>query len=439
MLHSTSRRTFLKKSTLAAAVATVNATGLSLARSAHSAGNDTIRIGMIGAGGRCSGAAVQSMKADPGVRLVAICDLFENRVRNARNNVKKACPEQVAVDDDHLFWDFQGYQKVIDSSDVVLIACASKFHPMYTEAAIKAGKHVFVEKPHAIDPVGVRRIAAACKMAEEKGLSVVSGLQSRFDLGWQETIKRIHDGAIGEIISAQSCFLRGPYRLEKRKPEYTETEYQFANWYHFRWLSGDDVTQSLVHNLDRISWAMQETLPVRAFGLGGRSSSFGEVFGDMFDHDTAVYEYENGAKVYAMCRTTSGCHDGSGDVIMGTKGQCNLARRKIEGETNWRYRGPHSNPYDLEQKALIESVRSGKPINCGTYMCNSTLLGVLGQLACYTGKRLDWKTVVDSNLRFGPTADESNFKTTPPSLPDATGNYPIPMPGITSLDELGVS
>lgn len=433
MKKFTSRRTFLKNSTLATA-ATV--AGLSLARSAHAAGDDIIRIGMIGAGGRCSGAAVENMQAHPSVRLVAMADLFEDRLQNARNNVKKACPDQVAVEDDHLFCGFDAYQKVIDVSDIVLIACASKFHPMYAEAAIKAGKHVFVEKPHGIDPVGVRRMAATCKLAEEKGLSLLSGLQSRFDLGWQETMKRIHDGAIGDIVAAQSCFLRGPYRLEKRKPEYTETQSQFANWYHFRWLSGDDVPQSLVHNLDRMSWAMQEKLPVRAFGLAGRSGSFGEVYGDMFDHHTVTYEYENGARIYALSRTIIGCHNDAGDVILGTKGQCDLDRCKIEGETNWRYEGERPSPYQIEQKALVDAVRSGKPINSGHYMCNSTLLGVLGQVACYTGKRLDLETVANSDLEFGPTPEESNFDTPAPTIADATGNYPLPIPGITTLSDL---
>jgi len=423
-----SRRDFLKASVTAAAMG-----GLAISRSAHAAGDETIKIGMIGSGGRCSGAARESMAAGPYVKLVAMCDVFQDRVQAHRKALKKQYPDQVIVDDDHCFVDFDGYQKVIDSADVVLIACASKFHPMYAEAAIKAGKHVFVEKPHAIDPVGVRRIEAVCKLAKEKGLSIVSGLQSRFHRGWQETVKRIHDGIIGEVVAMQSMFLRGPYVLVKRTPELTETQYQFRNWHHFCWLSGDDVPQSLVHNVDRMSWIMKEEMPTWAFGLAGRSSSFGEIYGDMFDHHTAVYEYQSGARLYALCRTQLGCYGNSGDIIMGTKGTCNLARCRIEGETDWQYRGPHNNPYEAEQKALIDSVRSGRPINSGSYMVGSTMIGVLGQIACYTGKEVTWDQAYKSNLRFGPPPDESNFQTKPPSVPDETGNYPLPMPGITKL------
>ncbi len=269
---------------------------------------------------------------------------------------------------------------MIENVDVVLIACASKFHPMYAEAAIKAGKHVFVEKPHAIDPVGCRRMQAVCDLAKEKGLSIVSGLQSRFHAGFQETVKRIHDGAIGDIVAMQSMFLRGPYQTVARNPAYTETQYQFSNWYHFCWLSGDDVPQSLVHNMDRVAWIMKEEMPKWCFGLAGRSTSFGEVYGDMFDHHTVVYEYASGTRVYALCQTRNGCYGNSSDIVMGTKGVCHLGACKIEGENAWTFPGPHNNPYEAEQKALIDSVREGKPINSGYHMANSTMSTVMGQI-----------------------------------------------------------
>ncbi len=428
-IPATTRRDFLKTSAIGAATAG----GLSIARGAHAAGDDVIKIGMIGCGGRCSGAAAQSMKAGPDVKLAAMYDIFDNRLQASRKSLIKQYPEQVIVDDDHCFTDFDGYQKVIDSVDVVLIACASKFHPMYAEAAIKAGKPVFVEKPHAVDPVGVRRIQAVCNLAKEKGISLVSGLQSRFHAGWQETVKRIHDGIIGDIVAMQSMFLRGPYRVIKRDPALTETQYQFSNWYHFRWLSGDDVPQSLVHNVDRMSWIMKEEMPTWAFGLAGRASSFGEVYGDMFDHHTAVYEYNSGARLYALCRTELGCYNNGGDIVMGTKGTCHLGSCSIKGETNWSYEGEQNNPYDAEQKALIDSVRDGKPINSGYHMVGSTMIGVLGQIACYTGKSTKWDEAYKSDLCYGPTPEESNFDTTPPSVPDATGNYPLPLPGVTKL------
>ncbi len=429
MADRLTRRRFLETT----AKTTVVASGLTLARSAHAAGAGTIRIGMIGCGGRCSGAAAQSMKADSDVKLVAMYDIFADRVQSSRKNLKKIAPEQVKVDDEHCFTDFDGYRKVIDSVDVVLIACASKFHPMYAEAAILAGKHVFVEKPHGIDPVGVRRMQAACDLAKEKGLSIVSGLQSRYHRGWQETIQRIHDGAIGDIVAMQPMFLRGPYRLEKRDPEMTETEYQFRNWYHFRWLSGDDVPQSLVHNMDRMSWIMQEEMPTWCFGLAGRASSFGEAYGDMFDHHTVVYEYASGARAYAMCRTQVGCYSNSGDMILGTKGTCKLDKCIIQGENNWRYQGERSKPYEAEQIALIESVRSGQPINNGNYMANSTMATVMGQITCYTGKPTKWDEVYGADLQYGPTPEASNFAIEPPTRPGPSGDYPLPIPGITKL------
>jgi len=426
---SKTRRDFLKASAAGAAALG----GLALARSVHAAGQETIKIGMIGAGGRCSGAASESLKAGPYVKLVAMCDIFADRVRGSRERLKKAFPDQVLVDDDHCLAGFDAYQKVIQSADVVLIACASKFHPMYAEAAIKAGKHVFVEKPHGIDPVGVRQMQAACDLAKQKNLSLVSGLQSRFHAGFQETVKRIHDGAIGEIVAAQAMFLRAPYVVVRRAKNLTETQYQFSNWYHFRWLSGDDVPQSLVHNMDRVTWILKEEAPTWAFGLAGRSSSFGEDYGDMFDHHTVVYEYASGARVYALCRTQSGCYDNSSDIIMGTKGKCYLGECRIEGETKWSFGGPGNNPYDAEQKALIDAVRESKPINSGYHMARSTMVTVLGQIACYSGKRTTWEEVSNANFRFGPAPEESTFDTPPPSVPDEKGNYPVYRPGMSKL------
>ncbi|MGA2616173.1 MAG: Gfo/Idh/MocA family oxidoreductase [Thermoguttaceae bacterium] len=424
-----SRRDFLK----ATAAGAAGYAGLSLARSAHAAGSEVIKIGMIGCGGRCSGAASESLKAGPFVKLAALCDLFPDRVKGAYGRLKKAFPGQVLADEEHCFVGFDGYRKVIESVDVVLIACASKFHPMYAEAGIKAGKHVFVEKPHGIDPVGARRMQAACDLAKQKGLSLLSGLQSRFDKGYQECVKRIHDGQIGDVVAMQAMFLRGPYQTVTRNPAYSETQYQFSNWYHFRWLSGDDVPQSLVHNMDRVAWIMKEEMPAWCFGLGGRSASYGEVYGDMFDHHTVVYEYQSGARVYALCRTQNGCYGNSSDIVMGTKGKCYLGGCSIDGETKWRFAGPHNNPYDDEQKALIEAVRGDKPINSGYHMAASTMSTVLGQLACYAGRSLRWDEAAKSDFQFGPPPDAASFDTPPPSVPDATGNYPLPMPGITKV------
>lgn len=188
-----------------------------------------------------------------------------------------------------------------------------------------------------------------------------------------------------------------------------------------------------MHNLDRASWILKEETPTSAFGLAGRSASFGEVYGDMFDHHTVVYEYASGARVYALCRTQVGCYQNASDIIMGTKGTCHLGRCRIDGETNWRYPGHHNNPYEAEQNALIDAVRDNSPINSGYHMTDSTMITVLGQIACYTGKATKWQDVQKSDFRFGPAPEQSSFEIEPPVKPDATGNYPLPKPGFENL------
>jgi predicted dehydrogenase len=338
------RRDFLT----ASAAGSVALGTLSFPSGVHAAGAGTIKVGMIGCGDRCTGAAFQALQAGPDVRLVAMADIFRDRLEASKEYLTTQLPTQVAVGAERSFVGFDGYQHVIESADVVLIACASKFHPMYAEAAIKAGKHVFVEKPHGIDPVGVRRMEAACAVAREKKLSILSGLQSRWHSGWKETVKRIHDGAIGDVVAIQSMFLRGPYRLNPREPSLSETAYQFRNWYHFCWLSGDDVPQSLVHNMDRVAWVLKEETPAWCFGLAGRSASFGEIFGDMFDHHTVVYEYASGVRVYALCRTQDQCYGNSSDIIVGTMGTCHLGSCKIEGKNPCRFKGIQNDPYLAE-------------------------------------------------------------------------------------------
>lgn len=426
---STTRRDFLKLSAVAAA----GAGTLSVAAGAHAAGYETIRIGMIGTGGRCTGAAGESMQAGPYVKLTAMCDVFKDKIESSRERLKSKHPEQVQVDDAHCFVGLDGYKKVIEAVDVVLIACASKFHPMYAEAAIKAGKHVFVEKPHGIDALGVHRMKAVCELAKDKNLTILSGLQSRWHAGWQETIKRIHDGAIGDIVAVQCMFLRAPYVVIEREPGLSELEYQFRNWYHFCWLSGDDVPQSLVHNVDRASWALKEQLPTWAFGLAGRSASFGEEYGDMFDHHTVVYEYASGARLYALCRTQKNTYNNYSDIIMGTKGTCYLGECRIEGEKKWKFAGQHNNPGAAEQKSLIEAVRNNKPINSGYHMNNSTMMGVMGQVACYTGKPVKWEEIWKSDFSFGPPPEKVTMNMAPPTKPEKSGDYPIPIPGETKL------
>ncbi len=424
---TSSRREFLKTS--AAGMAAVS--GLALARSAHAAGSDSIKIGMLGCGGRCSGAGAQALGLGKDVKLAGMVDVFESRMRAKRDWFKATFPDQFIATDDTCTYGLDGYKRVLEASDAVLIACASKYHAFYAEEAIKAGKHVFIEKPHAIDPAGCRRLRNVAALAKEKNLCLVSGHESRYSLAYQEQVKRIHDGAIGDIVAIQSMFLRAPYQTVARNPAWNETEYQFANWYHFRWLSGDDVTQSLVHNLDRMRWVLREENPTWCFGLAGRSTSFGEVYGDMFDHHTVVYEFKSGVRLYALCQTRANCHASWDDILMGTKGVCHWTDCRIEGETNWKYDGPTNDPHTEEQKILIGALREGRVVNHSDTMIDSTYVAIMGQLACYCGKPVTWDQMLGADFEFEPKLADVRLDMDAPAKPDASGNYPLPVPGVT--------
>jgi myo-inositol 2-dehydrogenase / D-chiro-inositol 1-dehydrogenase len=425
---SASRRAFL-----AAAAGAVSTTALS----GYAAGSGIIRVGLIGCGGRAEAAARNAMNAGKDIRVVAMCDIALDRVHEKRAALKLRYPDQVAVTDEQCFHGFDAYKQVIECSDVVIVANAAKFHPLHLKAAIEAGKHVFLEKPHAIDPAGIQMLRAACALAEKKGLSVVSGLQSRYHPGYQETLKRVHDGAIGDIVAIQETWLRPPYVLRPRQPGQPELEHQSCNQYHFHWLCGGDVPQTLIHNLDRSSWAMGNTAPVRAWGMGGRSTLHGEIYGNMYDHHSVVYEFANGVRIYAACRTIDSCYNENSSLILGTKGRCNLLKLTITGETNWKQSGPESKggAYDLEHAALFNSIRTGKPINNGDYMVRSTLITLMGQLSCYTGKEVTWDQVSKSSYCFLPHPEQVHAGIEAPVQPGPDGIYPLPFtPGVTSID-----
>src|SRR5512137_2634418 len=290
------RREFLRTSATLAGAATF--APLAVEHSAHAAGSDAIRIGLIGCGGRGTEATANAMNAGRDVRVVALADLFQERLDASLANLKAAKPDQVQVAPDHRFVGFDAYEKVLASSvDAVLIATASHFHPRILKAAVDAGKHVFCEKPHGIDIPGLKISMAAAKTAKQKGLSLVSGLCWRYDPGVRETMKRIHDGAIGEIVAIQENYLSSPYIVRDRRPGQSEMEYQMWNWYHFNWLSGDQTAQQLIHSIDKSSWALGDVAPVKVWGMGGRQTELDPKFGDQFDHQAVVFEYDNGVRV----------------------------------------------------------------------------------------------------------------------------------------------
>jgi predicted dehydrogenase len=428
--EGTTRRDFLKVSTGVASAAALGTLGFE--HRVYAAGSDVIRVGMIGCGGRNAGAANQALTADKGARLVAMCDIFMDRVKEKRAALKAEKGDQVVADDDHCFAGFDGYKHVIEASDVVVIANAAKFHPFHALSAIQAGKHVFVEKPHGTDPMGMKTMQRAADLAKQKGLCLVSGLHSRYHTGYAETVQRIHDGAIGDVVSIEENFLRAPYVIIDRKPGLSELLWQCSTQYHFRWLSGDDVVQSLVHNLDRASWVMHNQVPVKCHGLGGRSSMTEPIYGDVFDHHSVIYEFANGVRIYAFCRTTTGCYDEYSSVVFGSKGKADIMGCRITGETNWRWTG-QCDPYQREHDVLFAAIRAGKPVNNGDYMVPSTMAGVMGQISCYTGKEVTLEQIKKSDFYYPPKPEDCHDGMEPPSKAEANGSYPVPMPGRTQM------
>ena len=425
-----SRRQFLQKS-VTTGVAAYGA--LSLARSAHAAGSDVIKIGLIGCGGRGSGAAANAMNAGKDVQLVAMADIFTDRIKGARPRLKKMYSEQVAVDDAHCFVGFDAYEKLIQSGvDVVLIAGASHFHSVHLKAAIDAGKHVFCEKPHGIDVPGMKMMMASAEEAKRKNLCLVSGFCWRYDLGVREAMKRIHDGAIGEIVAIQETYVGTPYLFRKRKPGWTEMEFQLQDWYHFNWLSGDQTAQQLIHSLDKASWALGEVPPVKAWGMGGRQVCVEPHFGDQFDHHAVVYEYPNDVRVFAYTRDMLGCYNETSDVILGTKGRAILPNKpRIEGEIPWQYEGTTPSMYDMEHKEMFEAIRAGETVHNGNYMFTSSMLAILAQMVCYTGQMITWDQAMKSELSFA--LPRYAWDVEPPVKAAANGQYPTAMPGITQF------
>ncbi|MDR1925225.1 MAG: Gfo/Idh/MocA family oxidoreductase [Planctomycetaceae bacterium] len=428
MNKKTTRREFLKKSTVAGAAVT---TGLSVAQFAHAQGSGTIKIGVIGCGGRGIGAAEQALQTGKDVKLVAVGDYFKQRAKDGLERLKKRFPNQCDTNDDHVFDGFDNYKAVIASdADVILIACAAKFHPLYTKHALESGKHVFVEKPNAIDPAGVHVLEEAVKIARDKKLSLLAGLHGRYCPQFQETVKQIHDGIIGDVVTIQSNFLRKPYGVRGYPKEMNELDLQFYNQYRFNWLSGDDVTQSLVHNLDRMSWVLNGTMPTHAYGVGGRASMTERQYGNLFDHNAVTYLYKDDAhRLFAFCRMANGCFDSYDDFIIGTKGVAYWNEGKIVGEKNWKYSGKNQAGHAEEQVALFNALRKGERIDSGDYVVKSTMMAILGQMATYTGQKISWDELYNSNFTFKPNPEECTTGMTPPIQPQADGTYPVIIPG----------
>ncbi len=422
------RRDFLKST--AASAAAVGA--LSLGRAAHAAGSDVLKVGLVGCGGRGTGAAANALTADANTKLVALGDVFANQVKNSRKQLQKNAEiaSRVAVDDEHCFTGFDAYQKVIDSGvDVVVLATPPGFRPRQLKACVEAGKHVFCEKPVAVDAPGIRSVLESTRKAKEKNLSLVSGLCWRYHNGVKETMQRLLDGAIGEIKSMQETYLTGMVgRSVKKTPQMSEMEFQMRSWYFFNWISGDFNVEQHMHSLDKASWLMGDKPPLAAWGIGGRQTP---KLGNIYDHFGIVYEYQNGVKLHAYCRQQSGCWVDVSDHYIGTKGTVNVLKHTIKGENEWRFKGSGGNMYVREHQALFKAIRSGKPKNDGVYMSHSSMLAILGRMVGYSGKRITWEAAINSNANLG--LEQYSLDATPPVVPNRDGKYDIAVPGVTPL------
>jgi predicted dehydrogenase len=423
-LPPTSRRRFLKESSLTLAGAAL----ASLPSGVHAGSSETLKIGLIGCGGRGTGAASQALSADPNVKLVALGDAFPDRLQASLKELQsdETLAKKIEVPAEQCFVGFDAYKQVLAAPvDVVLLTTPPHFRPIHFKAAVDAGKHIFAEKPVAVDAPGIRAVMDACREAREKNLAVVSGLCYRYEHAKQETIKRVHEGAVGEILALQTSYNTGYLWKRDRQPGWSDMEWQLRNWLYFTWLSGDHIVEQHVHSLDKMAWALSDQYPVKATGLGGRQVRTSPAYGNIFDHHAVVFEYANGVKCFSYCRQQEGCAKDVSDHIIGTKGVCDLMRHSISGEHAWQLskQSPKDDMYQNEHDELFKSIRAGMPINNGDYMCKSSLMGIMGRMATYTGQVITWEQALNSRQDLSPK--EYAFGSLP--MP------PVALPGITKF------
>ncbi len=389
-----------------------------------------LKVGLIGCGGRGTGAAVQALQADPDVVLTAMGDVFEDRLNEAYNEIIKVANDKVKVNDQNKFVGFDAYLKVIESGvDVVLLATPPVFRPDHLMAAINAGKHVFCEKPVAVDAPGVRKVLMAAKKAQEKKLSLVSGFCFRYDLPNRAIFGKILNGDIGDIRTVCTFRNGGELWSKPRKTDWSDMTYQMRNWYYYNWLSGDFIVEQAVHSLDMMSWVMGDKMPVKATGTGGRQVRTDDIYGNIYDHFAVEFEYENGAKGFHFTRQQAGTSSRNTVEVMGTDGNAliNIGRiYEITGKNAWKYTGPKNDMYQTEQDEFFASIRNGKPMNDGEWMANSTMLAIWARMAGYTGQTITWDQAINSNETLGPKTADYRW--------DLKWNMPpVAKPGITKL------
>lgn len=410
---SPSRRTIIKAAAGAAALAAI-------APSAYAQGSDTLKVGVIGCGGRGGGAAHDMVDAGPGTVIVALGELFPDRMEAAKQNLRGLPKERVDLPDERCFLGFDAYKKVLATDvDVVILATPPAFRPVHIDAAIRAGKHVFAEKPCAVCPTGVRMVMEAAKIAKEKNLTFVAGTQRRHQPAYLETIKRLQDGAIGKILGGTATWCMGSLWSRKRDDGMTDIEWMIRNWLYFTWTCGDQIVEQHMHNIDVMNWAMGGP-PQSAFGTGGRQVRTDPQFGNVWDHMSVEFDYGDGVLGHSSCRQQDNTESRIGETVYGTKGRANL-EGEISGEKPYRYKRGKTevSPYVLEHRDLMAALRSNTPLNEAQRVAESTMTAVMGRMSAYTGKLVKYEEALKSDLDLVPKMTEFGAMTIPA----------VPMPG----------
>lgn len=408
-----SRRDFVKKTGSAVLASGLGMNVLTARSSSFQMNSDTLKVGLIGCGGRGTGAALQATRADNNVVLTMMADIFQDRLDESYKNLKKENPGKVMVNEANKLIGFDAYKKVLESDvDVVLLTTPPSFRPGHLRAAIEAGKHVFCEKPVAVDAPGIRHVIDSAKMAKSKGLALMSGFCWRHDDPKNATYSRLLDGAIGDIHTVYNTYNTGELWYRDRQPGWTDFQTTMRNWLYFNWLSGDHITEQAVHSLDLMAWAFGDVLPVSATGTGGRQVRTDPKFGNVYDHFAIVFDYPDGKKGFHFSRQQKNCSRAYGLDMIGDKGRCNIHvsnNHEIIGKKNWKWEGERNDMYQTEHNTLFASIRSGQPFNDGIRMANSTMLAIWGRMVAYTGQTITWDEAINSNETLGPKLEDYSW------------------------------
>jgi myo-inositol 2-dehydrogenase / D-chiro-inositol 1-dehydrogenase len=429
------RRNFLK-TTSTAIVGGSLLGGLGIERSAFAAGgDDVLKIALIGCGGRGTGAADQTLRAaGKNVKLIAMADISKAHLNNSLNSIKESAAKDkhedlIDVPEDQQFVGWDGYKKAIALADVVVLATPPGIRPIHLEEAVNAGKHIFSEKPLATDAPGVRKVLAAAELAKQKNLKVAVGLQRHHHPAYVETIKRIHDGEIGDVISMR-CYWNGtrPWQ-HPRKPGMSEMQYQMDNWYYFTWICGDHIVEQHIHNLDVCNWIKQGH-PIRASGMGGCQMPRISDDGEIFDHHAVEFEYADGTRMYSQCRHQKDTWQSVAEHAAGTLGTADLEDGRnfdIKGKNSFHRTGHGINAWQEEHFPFWDAIRNDKPYNELEYGAHSTMTAIMGRMATYSGNIISWDQAINSKVELGP--DNYSWDGKPQPTVGANGLYPMAMPG----------